>query len=47
VDANPESLKLQSDKEKYLSLRVWLKILERFELNPLDETKRIRSNLPD
>jgi hypothetical protein len=47
ANTNPEWLKPRADKERYLSLRVWLRALERFQLNVIDKNRGLRFNLAD
>jgi hypothetical protein len=42
---NPVWLQAQADKQRYLSLRVWLRISERFEIDALDPILGFKFNL--
>jgi hypothetical protein len=45
LESNPEWLRTQADKERYLSLRVWLQIFERFEIKVLNKNLGLKFNL--
>lgn len=45
LESNPEWLRAQADKERYLSLRVWLQIFERFEIKVLNKNLGLKFNL--
>jgi hypothetical protein len=47
IDTNPEWLKSQTDKNRYLSLRVLLRVLECFQLNVVDANKGLKFNFSD
>src|ERR1700719_4289199 len=47
VATDPDWLRAQPDKDRYLSLRVWLRVQERFELKMTDPSKGIKFNLSD
>jgi len=45
IAADPDWLKAQPNKERYLSLRVWLLVLERFKVNLIDRDLGLQFNL--
>lgn len=47
IKADPDWLKPHADKDRYLSLRVWLKVLERFRLQVIDRNRGLKFNLSD